>query len=91
MQPYEREMLLYPRVCCTCYTDDGARLSQCHQCQSVFYCCDEHKPALHADFCKDLQLLLELNIEQATKGRVECMLPHQLLEKYEEFPPSLKV
>ena len=91
MQPYEREMFLYPRACATCHLDDGSVLSQCNQCQSVFYCCDQHLPSDHADHCKDLKLLLDLNVEQSKKGRIDCMLPHELLKKFEEFPSSLKV
>lgn len=91
MQPYEREMFLYPRACATCHLDDGSLLSQCNQCQSVFYCCDQHLPSDHADHCKDLKLLLDLNVEQSKKGRIDCMLPHELLKKFEEFPSSLKV
>lgn len=91
MQPYEREMFLYPRVCDECRLDDGNKLSECAECHSVFYCCDQHVPKAHQEWCKDLKLLLDLNVEQSKKGRIDCMLPHQLIETFEEFPPSLKV
>lgn len=91
MQPYEREMFLYPRVCATCYKDDGPKLSQCADCQSIFYCCEEHLHKSHGEYCRDLRLLLDLNVEQSRKGRIECMLPHKLLQTFEEFPASLKV
>ena len=91
MQPYEREMFLYPRVCEVCHMDDGNKLNECAECHSVFYCCDDHLSKRHQEWCKDLKLLLDLNLEQAKKGRIDCMLPHQLLENFEEFPASLKV
>lgn len=91
MQPYEREMFLYPRVCDECRLDDGNKLNECTECHSYFYCCDQHLSKTHQEWCKDLKLLLDLNVEQSKKGRIDCMLPHQLLETFEEFPPSLKV
>lgn len=91
IEPYEREMFLYPRVCATCYSDEGSSLKECSQCESVFFCSDEHCPSNHSEHCKDLKLLLDLNVEQSKKGRIECMLPHELLKKFEEFPLSLKV
>lgn len=91
MQPFEREMFLYPRVCAGCHLDEGSRLNECPECFSVSYCCEEHKPKNHSVWCKDLRVLLDLNVEQSKMGRIECMLPHQLLERFEEFPASLKV
>lgn len=91
MKPYEREMFLYPRVCDGCRMDDGTQLSECAECHSVFYCCDQHLSKDHQVWCKELKILLDLNVEQSKKGRIDCMLPHQLLETFEEFPPSLKV
>jgi hypothetical protein len=91
MQPYEQEMFLYPRVCNQCRMDDGTKLNECPDCHSFFYCCDEHLSITHQEWCKDLKLLLDLNIEQSKKGRIDCMLPHTLLENFEEFPASLKV
>ncbi|KAI9557473.1 hypothetical protein GHT06_017301 [Daphnia sinensis] len=90
MQPYEQEMFLYPRVCDQCRMDDGTKLNECSGCHSFFYCCDQHQSKSHEEWCKDLKLLLDLNIEQSKKGRIDCMLPHKLLENFEEFPPSLK-
>jgi len=90
MLPYEREMLLYPRVCATCYLDEGSKLNQCDQCQSVFFCCDQHIPKRHSDWCNDLKTLLDINIEQSINGGIQCSLPHQLLKEYDELPSSLK-
>jgi len=90
MLPYEREMLLYPRVCATCYTDQGSKLNQCDQCQSVFFCCEQHIPKNHSDWCADLKTLLDINIEQSIYGNILCALPHLLLKEYEDLPPSMK-
>jgi len=91
MLPYEREMLLYPRVCATCYMDQGSKLSQCEQCESVFFCCEEHIPKNHSAWCSDLKTLLDINLEQAFNGNIQCALPHQLIKEYEDLPPSMKV
>ena len=91
MQPYEREMFLYPRVCATCRTDEGNLLKSCPDCLSLFYCCDQHIPPDHSSHCRDLKLLLDINVEQSKKGRIDCMLPHELIKDFQEFPPSLKV
>jgi len=90
MLPYEREMLLYPRVCATCYMDQGSKLSQCEQCESVFFCCEEHIPKNHSAWCSDLKTLLDINLEQAFNGNIQCALPHQLIKEYEDLPPSMK-
>ena len=91
MLPYEREMLLYPRVCATCYTDQGSKLKQCEKCQSVFFCCEQHVPKNHSDWCADLKTLLDINVEQSIYGNIQCALPHLLIKEYEDLPPSLKV
>lgn len=91
MEPYEREMILYPRVCATCFTDDGANLSGCKDCHSIFYCCQEHAPKRHKEWCNDFKSLLSLNLEQSKNGQISCPLPSRILTRYEDLPTSLKV
>ncbi|PAA57516.1 hypothetical protein BOX15_Mlig012025g2 [Macrostomum lignano] len=41
LAPWERQALIYPRLCCICYSD--RRLSLCPVCLSAAYCCPEHR------------------------------------------------
>ena len=90
MKPYEREMFLYPRVCATCYNDDGPKLHECERCQSAFYCSDQHLPKRHKEWCNDLRSLLNLNVEQSKRGYIPCPLPSRLITECEDLPESIR-
>ncbi|XP_071445081.1 myb-like protein X [Hetaerina americana] len=90
LEPFEREMFLYPRVCIVCRKSDPEKLKVCKECHFINFCTSEHLPISHKIWCKDLKLLLQLNQYQSQYGLIRPNIPNLHLEHTKPFPKSMK-
>lgn len=85
MFPFEREILLFPRLCCarTCREWRQQSLIECKQCGQVSYCAayPEHLPQIHEKWCKSFNLYQKIVLRQKNFGRIEPSLPSKIMLK----------
>ncbi|GLV45714.1 uncharacterized protein CBL_02734 [Carabus blaptoides fortunei] len=64
---YERDLLLFPKHCTSCYETRHDRLVTCKKCYQVWYCRDnaDHLAKNHSYWCAKLQLFATLVRRQA--------------------------
>lgn len=85
LMPFEREILLFPRLCCTgsCREWRQQLLIECKQCGQVSYCAahPEHLPPQHEQWCNSFSLYQKIVLRQKNFGRIEPSLPAKLMSK----------
>uniref|UniRef100_A0A182VJ02 MYND-type domain-containing protein n=1 Tax=Anopheles merus TaxID=30066 RepID=A0A182VJ02_ANOME len=93
MQAYEREIVLFPRICLTpeCREWRQELLTECTDCRQVSYCADNpaHLPASHRRWCKAYLLFQKLILRQRILGRIEPVLPSRILSKPAPLPANI--
>ncbi|XP_037033646.1 titin-like [Bradysia coprophila] len=85
LMPFEREILLFPRLCCTgsCREWRQQSLIECQQCRQVSYCAahPEHLPPQHEQWCNSFNLYQKIVLRQKNFGRIEPSLPSKIMLK----------
>ncbi|XP_031622013.1 muscle M-line assembly protein unc-89-like [Contarinia nasturtii] len=93
LQTYEREILLFPRLCLTptCREWRQNLLTDCPTCGQVFYCTNqpEHLIESHQRWCKSVALYQKLVVTQSMSGRIEPNLPSRIQTKPYSLPNSI--
>lgn len=60
----ESRMILYPRMCNICYSNDTKQLKVCSNCLCVSYCSEDHKEKdkeRHSKDCSELKVCFEID------------------------------
>ncbi|GAB0092133.1 hypothetical protein DMENIID0001_071030 [Sergentomyia squamirostris] len=93
LQPFEKEILLFPRICCTptCREWRTPLLTECQKCGQVSYCRDQptHLPPDHQRWCPFFLLYQKLVVRQKTTGRIEPTLPSRIFLQRYELPNTM--
>lgn len=82
MELWEREILLYPRLCRICHRADD--LKTCHECHMEYFC-EEHK-GNHEDYCDELKVFRGILAMQADNGLLAPKIPDFVINAEEEMP-----
>ncbi|KAK0087436.1 hypothetical protein PV325_000992 [Microctonus aethiopoides] len=69
---WEREIILYPRICRNCKKIDK-ELILCQDCEVDFFCQDHHQD--HSKWCKDFQVFRKILFMQHKHGYVDPDVP----------------
>lgn len=83
LEPHEREMILYPNICHTCYEYDKPKLESCVKCNCVSYCSTNHRRESHNTWCNDLQIYVSLVRYQSKNGIIRTNLPYNTTKIYD--------
>lgn len=93
LQAYEREVLLFPRTCCSpsCREWRQDVLTECKDCRQVSYCAEhpDHLLPSHGQWCKAFFLFQKLILRQKILGRIEPVLPVRIVGKSFQLPPNI--
>ncbi|XP_059609042.1 muscle M-line assembly protein unc-89 [Phlebotomus argentipes] len=94
LQPFEKEILLFPRICCTptCREWRPPLLVECQKCGQVSYCKEQstHLSDDHQRWCPFFLLYQKLIVRQKNVGRIEPSLPSRIFLQRYELPASLE-
>lgn len=72
LEPWEKEILLYPRVCCSCRYFSKA-LKYCPTCEIELFCKDHDDK--HKEWCQDFQVFRRVLFMQHRNGHVDPEIP----------------
>lgn len=93
LQPFEREILLFPRICCSpiCRQWRQNLLTECKDCRQVSFCAEhpDHLLPTHQKWCKSFFLFQKLILRQKILGRIEPVLPIRIAGKSFSIPPNM--
>lgn len=84
MDLYEREIILYPRLCRLCH--DSKNLKCCNDCEMEFYC-DEHR-SNHANYCNEFRIFRTILEMQINHGFVTPRIPNIFFEENHVLPDN---
>lgn len=89
LQPFEKEMLLFPRICLKsdCKNWKPAELMDCPKCNQVAFCKAhrDHLPEDHENWCRAFTLYQCLNIS----NRIEPPMPSAILSQQIVLPAGM--
>lgn len=75
LELWEKEMILYPRACHKCRSNNLGDLNCCPDCKVVFWC-HEHNDDNHSKWCLQYEIFQKLLLAQTTHGNVEPHVPN---------------
>ena len=92
LEPFEREVIWFPRVCEICKDSDRTKLSECSVCHSVFYCSKEHlfqDIDQHAFWCGSYRLCSYIHNFERERGSSEVPFPINIMNCYKPLPQDM--
>ena len=93
LQAYEREILLFPRMCVEPKCREWVQflLMECKNCRQVSYCKanPEHLSSSHDKWCKSYLLYQKLVLRQKILGRIDPILPAKILMESISLPQNI--
>lgn len=93
LQTFEREILLFPRVCClsSCREWRQNQLTDCNGCYQISFCAAhrDHQNIDHDKWCDAYKLYQKLVIKQSINGRIEPNLPLKIMNKAYTLPNDI--
>lgn len=93
LQPFEREILLFPRLCYSplCREWKQQSLVNCKSCGQVAHCIEhpEHLPDSHPKWCKYFALYQKMVTQQKKFGRIDPSLPGKIYQKQYELAGNM--
>lgn len=93
LEVFEKDILLFPRVCEVCGEAEASRMIDCSSCHAVFYCSDLHRlqaSERHGKLCESYLLAVQCYVMIAKVGVIDLPIPNAVDTEYKILPASFR-